>query len=235
MTIATQLKEDKKASEWNVHPREWPRRDLRSPNDCFKLEGEELENVQLRALQEKFNELVPKITAVRDLAQRQGVSNINSLNDILPVLFTHTVYKSYPLSLIEKRKFDQLTKWLAKFSTLDLSDIVLDKPKTIDQWLDQLEGQSELMVVHSSGTTGKLSFLPRTMIDMENYKNGFYMMLESTTGINFHEERVPIFFPGYRNGRQLAQRVIGHFAPEMAGSDEEYHTAFPGFMSADFM
>ena len=235
MTIATQLKEDKKASEWNVHPREWPRRDLRSPNDCFKLEGEELENVQLRALQEKFNELVPKITAVRDLAQRQGVSNINSLNDILPVLFTHTVYKSYPLSLIEKRKFDQLTKWLAKFSTLDLSDVVLDKPKTIDQWLDQLEGQSELMVVHSSGTTGKLSFMPRSHPDMENYKNGLYMMFECTTGINFHEERVPIFFPGFRGGRQLAQRVIAHFGPQMAGSDEEFHTAFPGFMSADFM
>jgi len=61
------------------------------------------------------------------------------------------------------------------------------------------------------------------------------MMLETTTGINFHEERVPIFFPGYRDGRQLAQRVIGHFAPQMAGSDEEFHTAFPGFMSADFM
>jgi len=53
------------------------------------------------------------------------------------------------------------------------------------------------------------------------------MMLETTTGINFHEERVPIFFPGYRDGRQLAQRVIGHFAPQMAGSDEDTHGSLP--------
>ncbi|MFX0084079.1 MAG: hypothetical protein ACFFAU_00260 [Candidatus Hodarchaeota archaeon] len=235
MTISTQVDVDKKASDWDMHPRNWPRRELHSPDDCFMLEGKELENVQLRALQERFRELASRITAVRDLVKRQSVINIDTLNDILPVLFTHTVYKSYPLSLIEKRRFDQLTKWLAKFSTLDFSNIILKDPKTIDQWLNQLEDQSDLMVVHSSGTTGKLSFLPRTMIDMENYKNGIYMMLECTTGINFHEEHVPVFFPGYRDGRQLAQRVIGHFAPKMAGSDEEYHTAYPGFMSADFM
>lgn len=235
MTITSQVNADQKASNWDIHPRNWPRRDLHSPDDCFVLEGKELEQVQLCALQERFNELAPRIAAVRDLIKRQNVTKIDTLNDILPILFTHTVYKSYPLSLIEKQRFDQLTKWLAKFSTLDLSKVVFNNPKTIDQWLDQLEGQSELMVVHSSGTTGKLSFLPRTMLDMENYKNGIYMLLECTTGINFHEERVPIFFPGYRDGRQLAQRVIGHFAPMMAGSDEEYHTAFPGFMSADFM
>ena len=207
MTVTGQKQIENKVQGWESHPSNWPKRDLHAPDDCFVLEGTELEKVQLRALQTRFSELTPKITAVSDLAKRQGVLSINSLNDILPILFTHTVYKSYPLSFIEKRKFDQLTKWMAKFSTIDLSNVVLDNPKTIDEWLGQLESQSELMVVHSSGTTGKLSFLPRTMIDMENYKNGLYMMLETTTGINFHEERVPIFFPGYRDGRQLELRL----------------------------
>ncbi|MFX0013252.1 MAG: hypothetical protein ACFE98_01500 [Candidatus Hermodarchaeota archaeon] len=234
MTITTQVSQNKKTLEWG-HPREWPKRDSRSPSECFIFEGDDLEALQLQGLQERFFELSSKIPAVRDLIERQGVSEITTLNDILPVLFTHTVYKSYPLSLIEKKRFDQLTKWLSKFSTIDLSEVILDKPKTIDQWLDQLEAQTEMLVVHSSGTTGKLSFLPRTQIDMENYKNGLYMVLEGTTGINFHTERVPVFFPGFRDGRQLAQRVIGYFGPKMAGSEEEYHTAMPGFMSADFM
>ncbi len=234
MTIATEISQEEKTSEWQ-HPQDWPKRDLRTPCECFVFEGAELEKLQLHALQERFKELSQKIPAVRDLAVRVGVSQITMLNDILPVLFTHTVYKSYPLSLIEKKRYDQMTKWISKFSTLDMSHVILDNPKTIDQWLDQLEEQTELFIVHSSGTTGKLSFLPRTQIDMENYKNGLYMMLEATTGINFHEERVPIFFPGFRDGRQLAQRVISYFGPQMAGSEEEFHTAMPGFMSADFM
>lgn len=233
MTIST-TKNLEETIDWG-HPNDWPRRDIRTVDECLNIEKSILEEMQLRALQERFKEFTEKIPAVQDLAERQNVATINSLNDIIPILFNHTVYKSYPLSLIEKNRFGQMTKWISKFSTLDLSDVQLNNPKTIDSWLDQLESQSEMLVVHSSGTTGKLSFLPRTQIDMENYKNGLYMMMEKTTGINFHEERVPVFFPGYRDGRQLAQRVIGYFAPKMAGSDDEFHTAFPGRMSADFM
>ncbi|MFX0205909.1 MAG: hypothetical protein ACFFDT_07970 [Candidatus Hodarchaeota archaeon] len=234
MTIATETSQEEKTSDWG-HPRNWPNRKIRSPNDCFVLEGFELENLQLRAMQIRFTELSQKIPAVRDLAERQGVSQISTLNDILPVLFTHTVYKSYPLSLIEKKCFDQLTKWLSKFSAVDLTNAPLNNPKTIDEWLDQLEAATGLWIVHSSGTTGKLSFLPRGKDDLENYKNGLFMMLEGTTGINFHEEHLPVFFPGFQNGRQLAQRVISHFGPMIAGSPEEFHTAIPAFMSADFM
>ena len=233
MTITT-LSQKEQISEWG-HPRDWPRRDLRTPSECFTLEGVELENLQLQALQERFKDLASRIPAVRDLAVRQGISEITTINDILPVLFTHTVYKSYPLSLIEKKRFDQMTKWLDKFTIKDLSTVKLDKPKTIDQWLEQLETKTELLIVHSSGTSGKLSFLPRTMVEMEPYKNALYQMFEATTGINFHEERIPVFFPGFRDGRQLAQRIIGYFGPKMAGSEDEFHTAMPGFMSADFM
>ncbi|MFX0123457.1 MAG: hypothetical protein ACFFAE_07430 [Candidatus Hodarchaeota archaeon] len=222
------------ASEWN-HPRDWPRRDLRTPSECFVHEGAELETLQLRALQERFEELSQKVPAVRDLAARQGVSQITTLNDILPILFTHTVYKSYPLLLIEKKRFDHLTRWLSKFSTVDMTNVKLNNPQTIDEWLDQLEAATGLWIVHSSGTTGKLSFLPRGNEDLENYKNGLYMMLEGTTGINFHEEHLPVFFPGFKGGRQLAQRVISYFGPMIAGSPEEFHTAIPAFMSADFM
>lgn len=234
MTITTEISIKETLKSWG-HPREWPRRDIRCPHEVFVNDGIELETLQLQALQSRFEELSTKIPAVSDLVDRQCVNQINTLKDIVPVLLPHTVYKSYPLSLIEKKLFDRLTKWLGKFSTIDLKDITYTSPKTIDEWLDQLEAQSDLLVVHSSGTTGKLSFLPRTQMDMENYKNGLYMMLEATTGINFHEERIPIFFPGFRDGRQLAQRVIGYFGPKMAGSEEEFHTAMPGRMSADFM
>ncbi|MFX1517540.1 MAG: hypothetical protein ACFFC6_14635, partial [Promethearchaeota archaeon] len=222
------------ASNWG-HPRDWPRRDIRTVDEVFSLDNEELEHMQLQALRERFQEHSQNIPAVQDLAARQGITDIITLNDILPVLFTHTVYKSYPLSLIEKRRFDQLTKWLSKFSTVDMTNVPFDDPKTIDEWLDQLEAATGLWIVHSSGTSGKLSFLPRGSQDVENYKNGLFMMLEGTTGLNLHIERLPVFFPGFQNGRQLAQRVISHFGPMIAGSPEEFHTAIPTTMSADFM
>lgn len=57
--------------------------------------------------------------------------------------------------------------------------VALDKPKTIDEWLDQLEAATGLWIVHSSGTTGKLSFLPRGSDDLENHKNVSHLLVYS--------------------------------------------------------
>lgn len=70
ITVKTDIKTE---ANWG-HPRTWPRRELRTPSECFVHEGAELEILQLRALQERFEELSQKIPAVRDLAERQGVT-----------------------------------------------------------------------------------------------------------------------------------------------------------------
>lgn len=35
-----------------------------------------------------------------------------------------------------------------KYKTYSITTNVLESPKTIDEWLDQLEGQSDLKVIH---------------------------------------------------------------------------------------
>ena len=203
--------------------------------ELFSLDADFVQQIQLAGVQKRFSYFYSRIGALKKLADEQNISEINSLNDLAPILFQHTVYKSYPLAFIEKKKFDKLTIWLDKLTTHDLSEIETGNCNSIDSWLETLEKQSELIITHSTGTTGKLSFLPRSESEMENFKNAFYLFVEVLTGVNPHTTQIPVFFPSFSDGRQLAQRVLSRFGPMLAGSEEEYHTAIPGYLSADFM
>jgi hypothetical protein len=72
------------------------------------------------------------------------------------------VYKSYLTTFIEKGRFDRMTRWLNSLTTVDISGVDTEGCQLIDDWLDVLDAQTELRVFHTSGTSGKLSFLPRT-------------------------------------------------------------------------
>ena len=70
----------------------------------------------LHSFGKRVNEPSLPLISVRDdeqdllaLAEKQGVTSIDEVNDIAPLLFTHRVYKSYPLSLIEKKKLSLFT------------------------------------------------------------------------------------------------------------------------------
>ena len=223
--------------------REIMKKQLYSPQTLVRLTNEELfsidpklvEQIQLKGIQTRFKDFYTQIQALKKLADEQGIQSINSLDDVVPLLFQHTVYKSYPLALIEKQQFDKLTRWMNKFTSHDLSHVNVAECKSIDDWLEQIENQTDLLVVHSTGTSGKLSFLPRSAAEMENFKYALYLFIQALTGVNPHETNMPVFFPGFKDGRQLAQRVLSTFGPQLAGSADEYHTAIPDFMSADFM
>ena len=80
---------------------------------------------------------------------------------MVPLLFQHSVYKSYPLALLVKNRFAELTRWLDRLTTHDLSGVDVGACDSIDSWLDVLDDQTELRVAHTSGTSGMMSFLPR--------------------------------------------------------------------------
>ena len=107
-----------------------------------------------------FETLRPRLSALDKLAQEQSVDAIARIDDIVPLLFPHTVYKSYPLSFLEKARFDRLTRWLDGLTTVDLSGVDTTGIETIDDWIRLLDRTTELRVLHTFGTSGKLSFLP---------------------------------------------------------------------------
>ena len=65
------------------------------------LTREQIEAVHLAGLRKRFEELRKQVPVLERLATEQGIEAIESLDDAVPLLFPHTVYKSYPLSILE--------------------------------------------------------------------------------------------------------------------------------------
>ena len=65
-------------------------------------------------------------------------------------LFSHTAFKSYPAALIDKKRFDLMTKWLDKLTSYDLAGVDTSDCTGIDDWIERLDAQTPLEVITSS-------------------------------------------------------------------------------------
>ncbi|MDE0005261.1 MAG: hypothetical protein OXQ29_21435 [Rhodospirillaceae bacterium] len=173
----------------------------------------EVAEFRLRLLQARFDALKERVGALRKLAGIQGVSAIRDLDDAVPVLFQHTVYKSYPMSLLERGRFSAMTRWLDQLTVHDLSAVDTSACTLIEHWLKALDRQTPLRCNHTTGTTGKLSFLPRTA---REWRMQTRILMSGFQGIGGERDfsfdldrpgfRVPIIQPSYRYGFYMAHR-----------------------------
>lgn len=189
----------------------------------FALSPGDREAAQLAGVRLRFETLRGRIGPLGKLAAEQGVRSIERLDDVVPLLFPHTVYKSYPLSFIEQGRFDRLTRWLGSLTATDLSGVDVKGVDTIDGWIDALERGSDLAPIHTFGTSGKLSILPRSKAQ-----------LRSTVTINAHcirdfggagtgpdllVDHMPLISPSYRRGASAIARGMNLMA-ELYGGGE---------------
>lgn len=206
----------------------------RSWDELMSIPREVREKLQLEATQIMFRRLRDKIPALKKLADRQGVDTIDKIEDILPVCFDHRVLKNYPIQIIENRDFSKLTTWLDKLTVHDLTQIDLSGLTTIEEWLGRLEAFG-MLVTYSSGTTGKLSFVPRSKDELGPWKFHFFNVNQAGTGVNAWETKLPTFMPGYRGGYQTMLKMMTLFNVEMAGGEENYFTLYNSHIPADLM
>ncbi len=200
----------------------------------YALSWRDIEDVQLKALQLQFDKFSTSVAALEKLARREGVTRVDSVEDALPLLFDHRVYKSYPLSLIEKRDIPKLNAWLGRLTTRDLSQVDISGVTMIDHWLDRLDDFG-MLVGHSSGTTGKLSFVPRSKVEFPAWQRSYYEAQRATTGVDAYTDPVETFFPGYRGGHQMMMKMLSLFNIPAAGGPEHYHTLYQGHISSDLL
>ena len=206
----------------------------RSWDDLMSIPREEREKLQLEATQIMFRRMRDKIPALKKLADRQGVDTIDKIEDILPVCFDHRVLKNYPIQIIENRDFPKLTAWLDKLTVHDLTRIDLTGLTTIEEWLGRLEAFG-MLVTYSSGTTGKLSFVPRSYDEFGPWKFHFFNVNKAGTGVDGWVTKLPTFMPGYRGGYQTMLKMMDLFNVDMAGGPENYFTLYNGHVPADLM
>ena len=162
----------------------------------------------------------------------------DSLEDAVPLLFPHTVYKSYPLSLLERGQFDRLTRWLDGLTALDLGKVDASGVDSIDAWIRRLDEQTDMRLLHTFGTTGKLSFMPRMR---EHWVQSTTLTAHAIrdwngygSGPDLMSARLPMVQPGYRYGAGATYRGVEAMVKLWAGGDDNALFLYPhDYFSAD--
>ena len=204
----------------------------------FALGAGERDAIQLANLQRRFSALRGQVKALDRVATEQGIGEIATLDAAVPLFFPHTVYKSYPLAFLERNRFDALTRWLDGLTALDLSGVDTSGIETIDDWLRRLEATTPLKVNHTFGTTGKLSFVPRTK---DQWRKGIVLSGNSlrdwngpNTGPDVLHQHLPLVAPTYRYGFSTTSRALDGMVALYAGGDDNAIFLYPdGYVSAD--
>ena len=132
----------------------------------FDLPFSELLPRQLEAINERFKDRVEKIKLLQNRAETGGITEIRRMADIVPLLFAHTAYKSYPEGWLIEEKWDRLGRWLDTVSSQSgRADGHARRSKA------SMTGCSVSRTRHhyvscSSGTTGKCAMMNATMADL---------------------------------------------------------------------
>ena len=211
-----------------------------SNTQIHSVPREEAEAVQLRALNLRLEERRQQIETLAKFAEAQEIGGFARLEDAAPLLFTHDVYKSYPASLLKKQRFGRLTKWLDRLTPYDLSGFDAAGCASIDEWLVRMREETPLDVATSSGTSGTMSFFPKSRQDYLTSVRLLRIQLTQGFGTEAHpaafDEAYHVLTPFYRDGHATTARLPAYFLDVFCKGDADLlHTALPYRASADLM
>jgi hypothetical protein len=135
-------------------------------DERFALSHAELRDTQTEAMNERLQERRDRIKLLGHRAEEAGIGDVRSRDDIVPLLFPHSVYKSYPESFLSDQKWDRLAKWLATVTPYPILPIETSEVADLDDWLARLAANGNY-VSCSSGTTGKSAMLHASEADRD--------------------------------------------------------------------
>ena len=207
---------------------------------AHSISREELSGYQLRCLKGRFAELRDKIPMLNKLAERQGVGAIETLDDVVPLLFEHTMYKSYPPQLLEQHRFGDINRWLSKLTIHDLSSVNVSQCDSLDGYLELMMAQSPLVVGTSSGTTGAMSLMPlgKEEIDrhVETFKMNYLQQFGDDAATECADDKLHIIHPYFRRpGGARTYELDAMVKVLLNGDESRFHAAYPGGMSLDVL
>lgn len=130
----------------------------------------DLRGLQNDAAREMFLEMRSKIPVLDNRARECGLVGDPEVENLPSLLLAHSSYKSYPQSFIARGRWSELRQWLSMVSTEDFLDVDLTGVADIDAFLDRM-WESGYTISTSSGTSGKVSFLPKNLRDLAIWRN----------------------------------------------------------------
>jgi hypothetical protein len=199
-----------------------------------------LEHLQRDAMVIRFADHRENVEMVLKLADRLDIAAVDDFDDVVPLLFSHTAFKSYPAALLDKKRFDLMTQWLDKLTTHDLSGVDTDGCDNIDGWIDRLDEQTPLQVITSSGTTGTLSIIPKTKASATQAMELWRMFLFQNFGKQPTEDElrpvVDVIWPNYASGKLGHLRIAAMIKHSFTGGDEtRFHALYSDAIDTDLM
>lgn len=156
--------------------------------DCFDIPPDDLLLLQVQAANERLQSQVGDIGLLRNRAESTGTREINELDELVPLLFAHTTYKTYNEGWLNDQRWDRMGKWLATVSTRPVDGLDTDGVKSLDDWIKQLETVGHYLSC-SSGTTGKPAMLSCTEGDIALSARVNIEALLWATGLQRGEDR----------------------------------------------
>ncbi len=127
----------------------------------------EIEDFQLAAARMRLQRHGERIPVIAKMLDRRDPASFERFDDFVPLLLEEDAYKGYEPAWIDNGEFDRLTHWLGSLSTHDLSNVDMDGCSSLSEWCRRLDEQAGIFVCHSSGTSGTLSFVPRSQRDRD--------------------------------------------------------------------
>jgi hypothetical protein len=134
--------------------------------DPYGQEPAEVLGLQIRGAQERLDERREQIPVLDQRMRDLDIDTVKKWEDLVPVLFAHTTYKSYPDSLVSNGRWDKLLQWYGTLATTSTDNVDLSSVTDIDGWIEALWTAGH-RAYSSSGTGGKCSFLPAVLADRE--------------------------------------------------------------------
>lgn len=159
---------------------------LASISPCGEVD--DLTRLQLRAASERLVDQRGSMRALDYRANEVGIEAISTLEHLVPLLFTHSTYKTYPDSFIGQGKWNLLSTWLDTVSTCDVSKVDVTDVADLDAWIDRL-AEAGITIIASSGTTGKHSFIALNEPDFERLRTMQVRMWDIAPGVEHPESR----------------------------------------------
>ncbi len=211
-----------------------------SITQMHSIDRHELSKLQKAAMKKRFAEHYASIEIMRNLADKLGIHAVSEFDDMVPMLFPHTVFKSYPPALIDRKRFDLMTQWMNKVTSYDLSKVDASRCDSLDEWLDLLDEETPLEVITSSGTTGTISLIPKSKAGARyNMKIWRCFLFQ-----NFGEEPTPeqmnpvvdVIWPNFSKGKLGHLRMANMLKTEFTDGDESrFHALYDQAIDTDLM
>jgi hypothetical protein len=203
-----------------------------------RLPRTEVDALQLIGLKRRFADLRDRIPMLKKLADAEGVENVEQLEDVVPLLFEHTVYKSYPPSLLEKRNFAQINRWLGKLVTPELAQALaaadVSACQGLDDWFETMDrAVPQLRLSHTSGTSGTLSFLPHGVREWKKICSLRRLFVWNMEGPQTPQPELHIAYPYFRYGFLSHVRANDFIIDALLPDESHFHAAYQATLSSD--